>query len=155
MSEINESVPWDFPQFHNWVAVGRVSIMVRKAMADQLVALGLDLPAYDVLSTVCRFPGLTQTGLAEKLLVGRSNLSMMLPDLEKKEYVVRKLDPKDKRLRRLYLTEEGEKLARKGLGIQLRLLEHMLSPIDEIESEAAGQTMRKVAKHLEASPFQG
>lgn len=153
MSVDNNAVPWQLPRFRNWVAVGRLNQLVRKRLGDALTEQGLDLPSYDVLSAVFRFPGLTQTELADKLLVGRSNLSMLLPDMEKQGLLRREPDKNDKRIRRVYLSATGEKLAKKGVKVQVMLIEHMMSSISEEECDAIGESMRKVINYLEDHPF--
>jgi hypothetical protein len=54
-----------------------------------------------------RTPGISQQDLADKLLVGRSNLSMLLPQMEKRGLLVRRGDPQDRRVLRLELTPSG------------------------------------------------
>ena len=154
MSDDKNAVPWELPRFRNWVAVGRVNQLVRKRLGDALTKQGLDLPSYDVLSAVFRFPGLTQSELADKLLVGRSNLSMLLPDMETQGLLRREPDEKDKRIRRVYLTTSGKKQAKKGVKIQVMLIEHMMGSISDAECDAIGESMRKVIKYLEVHPFE-
>ena len=154
MSDDKDAVPWELPRFRNWVAVGRVNQLVRKRLGDALTKQGLDLPSYDVLSAVFRFPGLTQSELADKLLVGRSNLSMLLPDMETQGLLRREPDEKDKRIRRVYLTTSGKKQAKKGVKIQVLLIEHMMGSISDAECDAIGESMRKVIKYLEVHPFE-
>ena len=146
-------MPWDLARFRNWVAVGKVNLMVRKAMSDGLAVVGLDLPQYDVVSAVYRFPGLTQSELSDKLLVGRSNLSMLLPELEKRKWVRREPDAHDRRLRRLFLTAKGKTLATAGLEVQVRLTDHMSAAIDDDACDAVGDAMRRVGSYLEQHPF--
>jgi len=154
MSVVKNAVPWELPRFRNWVAVGRLNQLVRKRLGDALIEQGLDLPSYDVLSAVFRFPGLTQTELADKLLVGRSNLSMLLPDMEKQGVLKREPDENDKRIRRVFLSAKGERQARKGVKIQVLLIEHMMDSISDAECDAIGESMRKVISYLEDHPFE-
>ena len=154
MSIDKNAVPWELPRFRNWVTVGRVNQMVRKRLGDALTGQGMDLPSYDVLSAIFRFPGLTQTELADKILVGRSNLSMLLPDMETQGLLKRKPDINDKRIRRVYLSAKGEKQAKKGVKIQIMLIEHMMGSITEAECDAIGDSMRKVINYLEDHPFE-
>lgn len=154
MSYSKQSLPWESPRFRNWVAVGRVNQLVRKRLGDALLNIGLDLPSYDVLAAAYRFEGLTQSELAEKLLVGRSNLSMLLPDLEQTGWLKRKPDDKDKRIRRVYLTTAGSKKALAGVDLQARLIEHMMDSISDAECDAVGDAMRSVIAFLEEHPFE-
>lgn len=153
MSKQEENLPWDVPRFRNWVAVARVNQLVRKRLGDALFDLGLDIPSYDVLAAAYRFEGLTQSELAEKLLVGRSNLSMLLPELEQKGWLKREPDFDDKRIRRVYLTARGKKKAVAGLAVQAKLIEHMMGSTNDAECDAVGDVMRRVINYLEENPF--
>lgn len=146
-------LPWELPRYRNWIAVARVNQIVRRAMGEGLASVGLDLPHYEVLAAVFRYPGLTQQELADKLLVGRSNLSMLLPDMERRCLIDRRPDAEDRRLRRLFLTPEGEAQAREGLAIQVRLIEHMMGSLSAQECEQIGEMMRRVGKFLAEKPF--
>lgn len=153
MPKTDPQMPWDLARFRNWVACGKVHQLVRKALSDGLTEVGLELPQYDVLSAAFRFPGLGQSELAEKLLVGRSNLSMLLPEMERKKWIRREPDESDRRIRRLYLTPKGEKLAAAGLQIQVNLVNHMSKAIDDDECDVIGDLMRRVGNYLEQNEF--
>jgi MarR family transcriptional regulator, organic hydroperoxide resistance regulator len=146
-------LPWELPRFRNWIALAKVNLHAKQAMTDGLASVGLDLTHYEVIAAIYRFPGLTQQQLADKLLVGRSNLSMLLPDLERRSIVERKPDASDKRLRRLTLTPQGEEQAREGLAVQVRLIEHMMGALSAEECEAVGDMMRRIGSFLRENPF--
>ncbi len=64
-----------------------------------------------MLANIFHVPGLTQQALAEKLLVGRSAMSMLLPVLgAPRPDSSGAADEADKRLRLFRLTPEGEAL---------------------------------------------
>lgn len=153
MAESDSPMPWDLARFRNWVACGKVNLMVRKALTDGLTHIELDLHEYDVLSAVYRFPGITQSELADKLLVGRSNLSMILPDMEAKRWIRREVSDTDKRIRMLYLTAKGKKLALAGMAVQVELTNHLSNAVDDEECDLIGDLMRRVGNYLEANPF--
>jgi MarR family transcriptional regulator, organic hydroperoxide resistance regulator len=143
--------PWDLPRFRNWIAVAKVHLLVEKAMMAGLGPLGLKLPHYDILANVYRFPDLTQQDLANRLLVGRSNLSMLLPELEKRGLVERIADSQDKRVRRLRLTDQGRALTAQALGVQVSVIEDMMLALSADECEQLGSYMRRVGAHLTQS----
>ena len=145
-------LPWELPRFRNWIAVAKVHALVEKAMAAGLAPLGLKLPLYDILANVHRFAGLTQHDLARKMLVGRSNLSMLLPELERRGLVMRVPDAHDKRVRRLDLTQEGRSLTLRALKVQVEVIEHMMEALSADECDALGESMRRVGRHLLANP---
>ena len=113
----------------------------------------VDLPALEIGETVRlarQTRGLTQQALAEKLLVGRSAMSMLLPVLERRGLIERRSDEADRRLRRLWLTPAGEALTRKAMAIHVAEIEAMMTVLSDEECNAAGEAMRRVAKALEA-----
>ena len=83
--EPSQSLPWDNPRFRNWVAVARACHAVERAVAAALVPLDLKPAQLDVLMNLYRHPGMSQHDLARKLLVGRSNITMLLPQMEKRQ----------------------------------------------------------------------
>lgn len=141
-------IPWEMPRFRNWVAVAKVHLLVEKAMAAGLTPLGLKLPHYDILATTYRFPDLTQQALADRLLVGRSNLSMLLPELERRGLLARAADAEDRRVRRLRLTDEGRALTERALQVQVGVIEDMMLALTAEECERLGDYMRRVGAHM-------
>ena len=107
---IKQELPWDNPRFRNWVAVARACHVLERTLATKLAPLDLKPAQLDVLMNLYRHPGMSQHDLARKLLVGRSNITMLLPQLEARGLLLREADEKDKRVLRLNLTEAGEAL---------------------------------------------
>ena len=145
----SQRLPWDLPRFRNWVAVARVHNLWEKAFSEALAPLDIQVAHYDVLANIFHVPGLTQQALAEKLLVGRSAMSMLLPELERRNLIERRTDEADKRVRRLWLTPEGEIVTRKALAIHTARIEAMMGVLSDAECNAIGETMWRVVKALE------
>lgn len=142
-------LPWELPRFKNWLAVARMHQLWKKVFSEALAPLGIQLAHYDVLANIFRTPGLTQQALAEKLLVGRSAMSMLLPELERRGLVERRNDETDRRVRRLWLTPEGEVLTRKALAIHTAKIEAMMGVLNDEECDTVGEMMWRVVKYLE------
>ncbi|ESQ79000.1 hypothetical protein AEYBE204_11290 [Asticcacaulis sp. YBE204] len=136
------------PRFRNWIAVAKAHQMVEKVLGARLASLGVRLAHYDILANIYRVPGLTQNELAERLLVGRSNLSMLLPELEKRGLVERRADASDRRVRRLHLTADGEPLTRAALKIQAEVIERMMTILSDEECAQVGDYMRRIAAQM-------
>jgi MarR family transcriptional regulator, organic hydroperoxide resistance regulator len=150
-TSLENTVPWTMPRYRNWVAVAKVHALVEKAMTAGLLPLGLKLPHYDILANAHRFPGLTQQDLATRLLVGRSNLSMLLPELEKRGLIMRTPDNSDRRVRRLHLTHAGTQLVVRALKIQVSVIEDMMQALSAEECDQLGDFMRRVGMHMAGS----
>ena len=144
-----QSLPWDNPRFRNWVAIARACHAVERAVAAAIAPLNLKPAKLDVLMNLHRHPGMSQHELARKLLVGRSNITMTLPQLEKRGLLRRSSDDKDKRILRLALTDQGEALLMKALEVHSALIEKVMSQSSPAECEMVGDQMRRVAEALD------
>jgi MarR family transcriptional regulator, temperature-dependent positive regulator of motility len=80
-------------------------------------------------------PGIDQAGLAARLGVDRNNVGVILAELEARGLVVRRIDSRDQRARRLYLTAKGEKLYQQLLANNLAANERILAPLSLRERE--------------------
>jgi MarR family transcriptional regulator, organic hydroperoxide resistance regulator len=140
--------PWDHPRFRSWIAVGRACQVMNQVLAREIADLGIKLPHLDILVNLYRFQGLTQQDLARKLLVGRSNMSMLLPQMEKRGQIERRGDDTDRRVLRLYLTPEGRQLCEKAMQIQTRLIGEMMNASTIEECTTVAETMERLTAHL-------
>lgn len=123
----NQALPWDHPRFRSWIAVGRACQLMQQVLSRSLAELDIKPPHLDILVNLYRYEGMTQQELARKLLVGRSNMSMLLPQMEKRGLITRAGDARDKRVLRLSLTPEGRDVAEKAMRIQTDVIERTLS----------------------------
>ena len=142
-------LPWELPRFRNWIAVARVHQLWKKVFGEALAPLGIQLAHYDVLANIAHYPGLTQQALAEKLLVGRSAMSMLLPELERRGLIERRGDETDRRVRRLWLTEEGTGLTDTAMALHVARLDAMMTVLSDAECDSIGEMMRRIAASLE------
>ncbi len=128
-----QAFPWDHPRFRSWISVARACQLMQQALGRALGPLDIKPPHLDILVNLYRFEGISQQELARKLLVGRSNMSMLLPQMEKRGLLERRPDQKDKRVLRLFLTDEGRALSERAMSIQTELIERTLSatPIED------------------------
>jgi DNA-binding MarR family transcriptional regulator len=67
-----------------------------------------------LLSMIRRYEGISQKDLSEKIFVTPATITGMLGKLEANNFVYRKPDETDKRIMRVYLTQEGRLLALQG-----------------------------------------
>jgi DNA-binding MarR family transcriptional regulator len=141
-------LPWDLPRFRNWIAVAKTYAIVDRALSQDLAPLGLKCVQYDLLAVAFRFPGLTQQELADKLVVGRSNMSMLLPGLIQRGLIERRGDPGDARLKRLHLTEAGLALTKAAMQVQVGVIERMMGALSAEECDALGDMMRRVGRYM-------
>ncbi|MCJ7993166.1 MarR family transcriptional regulator [Rhizobium cremeum] len=145
----NQVLPWDHPRFKSWIAVGRACQLMQQALTRALSGLDIKPPHLDILVNLYRFEGISQQELARKLLVGRSNMSMLLPQMEKRGLLERRPDPKDKRVLRLYLSESGRELTGRAMVIQTDLIEKTLSATPIEDCLAMADNMERLIARLQ------
>lgn len=149
MQDKTQKLPWDNPRFKNWIAVARAGKAVERALAKGLATFDLKIADLDVLMNIYRHPGESQHDLARRILVGRSNITMLLPKLEKRGLLVREGDPADKRVIRLTLTAKGEKLLGHALTIYTDLIDRVMAQSTNAQCNAMGDVMRRISEMLE------
>lgn len=145
----NQALPWDNPRFRNWIAVAKASQIIHQKLAKALISLDIKVPHLDILANLYRFEGISQQDLARKLLVGRSNISMLLPQIEKRGLIERRPDDRDKRILRLYLTDKGRDITGQALAIELELIEHSMSTTTVEECDHVGEVMSRMIEKME------
>ena len=143
-----QELPWDNPRFRNWVAVARACHSVERALGTALQPLDLKPAQLDVLMNLYRHPGMSQHDLARRLLVGRSNITMLLPQLEKQGLLRREPDARDKRVMRMFLTPEGEDLLMKALAVYTALIDRVMAQSSAEECNMMGRVMTRIADAL-------
>ena len=143
-----QDLPWDNPRFRNWIALVRAEKAVVRELTRALAPLDLKIAQLDVLMNLYRHPGMSQHDVARRLLVGRSNITMLLPQLEKQGVLRRESDPKDRRVMRLYLTPAGEALLMKALKIYNGLIERVMAQATARECDTMGDQMRRIEEML-------
>jgi DNA-binding MarR family transcriptional regulator len=148
---LSTSFPWDHPRFRTWIAVARACQMMQSVLTRELSALEIKPTHLDILINLFRFEGISQQELARKLLVGRSNMSMTLPQMEKRGLIERRDDRIDRRVLRLYLTDEGRRVSELAMAIQTTLIERMLSDEPIEQCMAMAETMERLILRLHAN----
>jgi DNA-binding MarR family transcriptional regulator len=143
-----QDLPWDNPRFRNWIALVRAEKAVVGALAKALQPLDLKIAQLDMLMNLYRHPGMSQHELARKLLVGRSNITMLLPQMEIRGLLQRENDAKDKRIMRLTLTEEGEKLLMEALHVYTGLIERVMAQSSPSECDRMGAMMLRISEMM-------
>lgn len=87
----------------------RTRMSLRRALQRTLKKHGMDI-SFEMLQVINRLydnPGLSQQELAEVMSKSKASVSNVLANLEKRSYLRREEDPRDRRNKKVYLTEEG------------------------------------------------
>ena len=99
-----------------------VSRLRRIVFDDFMKPLGMTRSQWWVLAYLSRHDGMIQSDLADVLELGKAALGGLVDRLETAEFLERRLDPTDRRVRRIHLTAKGTQAVN-----QMRQLSHEMS----------------------------
>lgn len=143
-----QALPWDNPRFRNWIALVRAEKAVVRELTRALAPLDLKIGQLDVLMNIYRHPGMSQHEVARRLLVGRSNITMLLPQLEAQGLIRREGDARDKRVMRLFLTPDGETRLMAALDVYSTLIDRVMAQSTPAQCDSMGEQMRRIEAML-------
>ncbi len=143
-----QPLPWDNPRFRNWISVVRAEKAIVRELTRALAPLDLKIVQLDLLMNLYRHPGTSQHELARRLLVGRSNITMLLPQLERQGLLTREPDGKDRRVMRIRMAAKGEAVLMEALAVYTALIDRVMAQSSPAECDAMGEVMRRIADSL-------
>lgn len=128
--------------------MARACQLMQLTLARNMAHLEIKPPHLDIMINLYRREGISQQELARKLLVGRSNMSMLLPQLEKRGLIERRADARDKRVLRLHLTDEGKTITEQAMKIQTALIDTVMATSSEERCLMVADHMEKIIEIL-------
>ena len=118
------------------------------AMAESLEGEDLTPLQYGVLAYVWGEPDVDQIGLAARVGIDRTNVSLLVDQLEAKGLLVRRVSETDRRVRQLRLTSRGEVVHKRISPIARRAQDKLLSALGATERDAF---MRMLVRVIDAN----
>jgi MarR family 2-MHQ and catechol resistance regulon transcriptional repressor len=120
----------------SYIKLIRAADTVNSAVNLSLSKFGLTESQFNVLDALYHLGPLSQKELGFKLLKSGGNITMVIDNLEKNAYVVRKRSIKDRRIFFVHLTKKGGKRLEDILPAQVKFIAnemHRLSKTEQIE----------------------
>jgi len=133
----------------SWLAVVRAYHLCSAVMSQRLAVLGVPMAEHEILANLLREPGISQQVLAARCFSAKSHVSTLLAGMEERELVRREPDPADARAKRLFLTRQGEALARKTQKVQAEIVQAMSEALTPAEMAQVEHAMARVSERLE------
>ncbi len=93
-----------------YVALMRAADAVTRRAHAHLASAGLTLSQFGVLEAIAQLGPLGQRELGRKVLRSPNNMTTVIDNLEKRGLVERHADERDRRIKRVHLTDEGRAL---------------------------------------------
>ena len=110
--------------------------------------IGITVTQSKVIFALYLFSGLTQRELADKIGVETPSLVPIIDKMEEDGYVKRKLDPKDRRIKRIYTTNKADALWDSMLECASHIRKVSLKEVSEQEVNSALETIKKITENL-------
>ncbi|HBK78014.1 MAG TPA: MarR family transcriptional regulator [Gammaproteobacteria bacterium] len=125
-----------------------VSRLMRTTFDRRAKSIGLTRSQWWVLVHLYRRDGLVQAELAEILEIERPTLGRLLDRLENKGWLRRQADPKDRRVKRVYLTDEVKPAMKSLRRIAADLRQQVLAGLNKDEREQLVDTLIHMKTNL-------
>ncbi|OQY82740.1 MAG: hypothetical protein B6D41_17890 [Chloroflexi bacterium UTCFX4] len=134
-----------------WIHLLRIHHQVQRRESAHLAQYNLTLPQFDVLAQLAREEGITQQTLADRLLVTKGNVCGLMERMAEQGWIERRADPDDRRAYMLYLTPQGEMLARQVLPAQNRLIAQLFGRLTAEKQKALLDLLGELDRALAAN----
>jgi len=138
------------PQSESYIGyvISDVARLMRTVFDRRVRRLGLTRAQWLVMTRLYRRPGASQSELAEMLEVEKATAGRLVDRLERNGWVVRKADPLDRRINRLYLTAEAERVQARMWAIAQATVDDALVALSPDERRQLDELMSRVKTRL-------
>jgi MarR family transcriptional regulator, transcriptional regulator for hemolysin len=130
--------------------ISDVGRLMRTVFDRRVRRIGLTRSQWLVLTRLYRRPGASQSELAEMLEVEKATAGRMIDRLERNGWVERRADATDRRINRLYLTSEAERVQETLWQISEQTVDDALSALAPEERAQLTSYMTRVKSRLQA-----
>ncbi len=117
---------------------------LRGDLLTRLEPLGLRITTYSALVLICDHPGLRQSAVANALDVKRSNMVVIVDDLERKGWISRQQVPTDRRAHALYPTLSGKRVCEKAIALDTKHESQLLKCLTADELKKLSMLLEKI-----------
>ena len=135
---------------HIGFLISDVARLMRTAFDRRVRKLGLTRSQWLVINRLHRRPGATQSELAEMLEVEKPTAGRMVDRMEAKGWVERRADGADRRVNRLYLTNDADLIQLRLAKISDHTIDDALSPLSPRERDQFSELTARVKRQLQA-----
>lgn len=117
------------------VLISDVARLMRTVFDRRVRKIGLTRAQWLVLTRLYRRPGASQSELAEMMEVEKASAGRMIDRLEAKGWVIRRAQAGDRRVNRIYLTPEAERVHRRMWRIAEATVEDALGSLSRRDTK--------------------
>lgn len=122
----------------------RASESLNARLNKHLSDVNLTISQFGTLEVLLHLGPLNQRTIGEKLLKSGGNITMVIDNLEKMGYVVRKTDPNDRRAVLIHLTPRGQKFISDYFPKHLERIKNEFAVFTEDEKKTLADLCKKL-----------
>ena len=130
------------------VVIADVARLLRTAFDRRVRELGITRAQWLVLTRLHRHPGVSQSELADLMEVERASAGRMIDRLEANGWVERRAQDGDRRVKRVYLTSEAERVHRRIWRVAEATVDDALADLSTREGAQLRALLGRVKKNL-------
>lgn len=123
---------------------------LHRQLNRNFISNGFDIThdQWSILAYLFQYDGNSQQEIGDNTYRDKVSITKIIDNLEKHELVVRKIDLKDRRIRRVFLTSKGRALIPKLRNISLDTLEEVFSGINQNSLESFKLVLSEIVKNV-------
>ena len=125
-----------------------VARLLRTVFERRVRQLGLTRAQWVTIARLYRRPGLSQSEVADLLEIEKATAGRLIDRMEAKGWIERRADPLDRRVNRLHLTHEAERMHALIWPIAEATVDDALGDLSETERRTFSRTMQRVKDRL-------
>jgi MarR family 2-MHQ and catechol resistance regulon transcriptional repressor len=133
---------------NTFITLRRASESLTSKLKLSLDRYGLSEGQFAVLDALYHLGSLSQKKLGSKLLKSGGNITMVIDNLERSGYVIRKRGKEDRRFFIIELTLKGKKKIEETLPAQVDLITVMLNTLSKSEQKELQKLCRKLGRGI-------
>ena len=125
-----------------------VARLLRTVFERRVRAAGLTRALWVIIARLHRRPGLSQSEVADLLEIEKATAGRLIDRMESKGWIERRSDPLDRRVNRLHLTAEAERVHALIWPIAQASVDDALSDLSLTERKSLSRLMQRVKSRL-------
>ena len=129
-----------------FIKLMRATESLNNRLNKHLADADLTVSQFGVLEALLHLGPQNQKSLGEKLLKSGGNITMVIDNLERCDFVERKRDPEDRRAMLINLTKKGKKFIEDFFPRHLEEIKSEFSVLDKNEKEELARLCKKLGK---------
>jgi len=122
----------------------RATNAVTEKMHSHLREHRLSISQFGIMEALYHLGSLCQKDLGKKILKTSGNITLVIDNLEKRDLVMRKKDPEDRRRFTITLTPKGSDVIKKIFPVHSKIAESVFSVLDNDEQTRLGELLKKL-----------